>query len=331
MSTGAPVSLPPACDREAAPTVAVLGAGGIGRHHANWWQVEGARVVAILGRTPESVRVSAAKLKSLFGYEGPVFTDLEQLLRETRPAIVDVCSPAPLHFAQARLALARGCHVLCEKPLVYDDSLTAESMRAQAAELARLAAARGLRFGLCSQHAVAARACAALWGARAGAAPRSIQLELRSPARGRPPDAARCWIDLGPHLVAALQALLPEAAPDWQGLEARTAGYNADVTLRLRTGAAPEVSARLAVGFTTGEPANVRRIGLDDTLFDLIGEAGPDGLFRMRYRAGGDRGEARDDPMRLLIREFLAGRPSLDAAAALRNEDWLLRIHAALR
>ena len=37
-------------------TVAVLGVGGIGRHHANWWRQEGAEVVAILGRTPESVR-----------------------------------------------------------------------------------------------------------------------------------------------------------------------------------------------------------------------------------------------------------------------------------
>jgi predicted dehydrogenase len=330
MSAGNAASLPLAAAGRP-PTVAVLGAGGIGRHHANWWQVEGARLVAILGRTPESARLSAAKLKGLFGYEGPVFTDLEQLLRASRPDIVDVCSPAPLHFEQARLALARGCHVLCEKPLVFDNGLTAESLRAQAAELARLATEGGLRFGLCSQHAVAARECAALWGACAGAPPRRIRLELRSPARGRPPDPARCWIDLGPHLVAALQTLLPGAAPDWQGMELRSSGYNADVTLSLRSGKAPAVSASLAVGFTTGEPANVRRIGLDDTLFDLLGEAGPDGLFRMRYRAGAACDEARADPMRLLIRDFLAGRPPLDAAAALRNEDWLLRIHESLR
>ena len=91
-------------------TVAVLGAGGIGRHQANWWRVEGAEVVAILGRTPESVQRSADRLKEQYGFAGGCYTDLPTLLREARPAIVDIAL-LPQFATQARQALA-GCHAL---------------------------------------------------------------------------------------------------------------------------------------------------------------------------------------------------------------------------
>ena len=130
-------------------TVAVLGVGGIGRHHANWWRQEGAEVVAILGRSPESVRKSAARLKELTGFDGAVYTDLGVLLREARPDIVDICTPAPCHAAQALQALQDGRRVLCEKPLVFDPALDEEALLAQADAVVQLAQARGLDFCLC--------------------------------------------------------------------------------------------------------------------------------------------------------------------------------------
>jgi len=312
--------------RAVGPAVAVLGAGGIGRHHANWWRVEGARVTAILGRTPETVRASAEKLRALFGFDGAVFTDLPTLLREARPEIVDVCSPAARHFEHARTALTGGCHVLCEKPLVYDAGLADERLLAQGEELVALARAGARRFGLCSQFSVAARTCADLLRARDPAPVTALRLELRSPARGRPPDPAQAWIDLGPHLVAALQTLLPGASPDWETLRVACAGYEADLSFR-----AGGASVRLTTGFTlAGETANIRRIGINGSAFDLIGENGPDGLFRMRYRSDNGIDEARPDPMRLLIREFLQDRPPLGPDAALANQRLLLRLRAAI-
>jgi predicted dehydrogenase len=311
-------------------TVAVLGAGGIGRHHANWWRHEGAEVVAILGRTDESVRLTAGKLKALMGFSGGVYTDLAVLLRETHPEIVDICVPADRHFALAREALEGGCHLLCEKPLVYDAALPPAVMMEQAEELAEQARARRLTFGLCSQFSIAARTCRELLEARAPAALRRIGIELRSPARGRAPDPAQTWIDLGPHLVAALQMLAPEGEPDRDSLRTATAGHQAEHAFTLKPPHAPPVMVQLAVGFTTGEPANVRRLTLNDTAFDLLGETGPDGLFRMRYRSSDGIDEPRPDPMRLLIREFLAGAPPLGPEAACRNQRWLLRLRAAL-
>ncbi len=310
-------------------TVAILGAGGIGRHHANWWRLEGADIVAILGRNEASVRVSADKLKAMFGFDGAVYTDLAALLREVRPDVVDVCTPAACHYGQAKLALQTGCQVLCEKPLAFDAALPHATLVAQAEELAALARAGGQTFGLCSQFSVAARTCRELLHGQAQTPLRMIQMELRSPVRGRQPNPAQTWIDLGPHLVAALQTLVPGTAPDWSTLRVTAAGHDADFTFTLPAPGG-DIAVRLAVGFTTGEPANVRRITLDATAFDLLGEAGPDGIFRMRYRADSGIDEPRPDPMRLLIREFMNGTPILDADAACRNQAILLRLLAGI-
>ncbi len=311
-------------------TVAVLGAGGIGRHHANWWRLEGAQVVAILGRTDESVGVSAAKLKTMFGFQGAVYTDLARLLREAKPDVVDVCSPAACHFPQALSALQDGRRVLCEKPLVYDHALAPAELLAQTDALVDLALAQKLTLGLCSQFSIAGRTCNALLQARSPAPLRRIGMELRAPVRGRQPNPAQTWIDLGPHLVAALQMLLPGGEPDWTSLKSATAGHNADFTFTLTPAAGPPVTVQLAVGLTTGEPGNVRRITLNDTAFDLLGEAGPDGIFRMRYRSNDGIDEPRPDPMRLLIREFMAGPPPLGPEAARLNQRLLLRLLAAI-
>jgi predicted dehydrogenase len=311
-------------------TVAVLGAGGIGRHHANWWCREGAEVVAILGRTPESVQRSAARLKELTGFAGGCYTDLAALLQAARPEIVDICVPAADHATLARQALESGCHVLCEKPLVFDAARTPEALLQEAHDLAALAGARGVRLGLCSQFSVVARTCRELLQARAPGTLRRIAIELRSPARGRAPDPAQTWIDLGPHLIAALQTLLPGGEPGWPAVRAAVEGYEARLDFPVQACGAAPVTVQLAVGFTTGEPANVRRLTLNDTAFDLLGETGPDGCFRMRYRSGTGIDEPHPDPMRLLIREFLAGHPPLGPEAACENQRLLLRLLAAI-
>ena len=311
-------------------TVAVLGAGGIGRHHANWWRQEGAEVVAILGRTPESVQRSAARLKELTGFTGGCYTDLPALLNAAHPEIVDICVPATDHAALARQALEAGCHVLCEKPLVFDAARTPEALMQEAHALAALAGARGVRFGLCSQFSVAARTCRELRQARAPGALRRLAIELRSPARGRAPDPAQTWIDLGPHLVAALQTLVPGGELDWSTVRATAGGHEARFDFSVQAPGAAPVTVHFAVGFTTGEPANVRRLVLDETAFDLLGETGPGGCFRMRYRSGTGIDEPRPDPMRLLIREFLAGHPPLGPEAACENQRLLLRLLAAI-
>jgi D-apiose dehydrogenase len=48
----------------------------------------------------------------------PLFENLEDMIETVRPDIVAVCTPPAQHHSQCLLALQRGCHVFCEKPMV---------------------------------------------------------------------------------------------------------------------------------------------------------------------------------------------------------------------
>ena len=48
----------------------------------------------------------------------PVFAGFAEMLGKTRPDVVVICTPPSLHHRQCLDALAAGCHVFCEKPLV---------------------------------------------------------------------------------------------------------------------------------------------------------------------------------------------------------------------
>ena len=242
-----------------------------------------AEVVAILGRTPESVQRSADRLKEQYGFAGGCYTDLPTLLREARPAIVDICTPPAVHATQARQALEAGCHVLCEKPLVFGSALTSEEMLQQAREVTQMAVARGARFGLCSQFSVVARTCYDLLQAHEPGDLLKLAVELRSPVRGRTPDPVQTWVDLGPHLVAVLQTLVPGAEPEWPEVRATTDEHEARFDFRCRSGrgiADVQFVVRLHHGRTRQRAPCVL-----NHPFDLIGEELPDGHFR-RYRSG---------------------------------------------
>ncbi len=49
-----------------------------------------------------------------------VFNDPESMIRATQPDMVAVCTPPAAHFESVMLALERGCHVFCEKPMTED-------------------------------------------------------------------------------------------------------------------------------------------------------------------------------------------------------------------
>ncbi|MBI9044169.1 MAG: Gfo/Idh/MocA family oxidoreductase [Anaerolineaceae bacterium] len=55
----------------------------------------------------------------------PVYSSLEDALKETRPDAVVLVTPPEVHHEQTLLSFKYGCHVLCEKPLseVLDESI----------------------------------------------------------------------------------------------------------------------------------------------------------------------------------------------------------------
>ncbi len=98
----------------------VIGAGWAGEGHTLGLREAGVEVVAFCGRTPEPAFAMAKKL----GVEEVRF-DYREAIKEFRPDIVSIATPATPHHDIAITAAEHGCHVASEKPL----GLTAKEAR----------------------------------------------------------------------------------------------------------------------------------------------------------------------------------------------------------
>lgn len=316
---------------EAKKRVAVIGASGIGKHHANWWTIEGAEICAFAGSNEQSVEATRDSLANLIGFKGRGYSDVDAMLRAEAPDIVDVCSPPPLHYAHVRSALSAGCDVLCEKPFVYDPGEKPAVLLGQAGELAALAKRQGRTLGVCTQYMVAGALLRDIWRRKHGERRASeYKAHLASPAKGRAPDPERIWVDLSPHLLSGLQVLAPQGCIARDTLETNFRGNTARASFRMERPDAPPVLCELTTENTTGDPAHIRHLMLDGYLFRVEGAKDADGVYCSRIETpDGIFMEA--DFMRLLIRAFLAGRPVADAATAMINLEWMLGILESAR
>ncbi|HEY7014426.1 MAG TPA: Gfo/Idh/MocA family oxidoreductase [Streptosporangiaceae bacterium] len=111
--------------------VAILGTGLAGQMHALAARMLGARLVGVLGSTPARSDTAAAALGAEHG-----FADAAELIGHPAVEVVHVCTPNALHVAHVEMALARGKHVVCEKPLA--------TTAGDAARLSALASESGL-------------------------------------------------------------------------------------------------------------------------------------------------------------------------------------------
>jgi predicted dehydrogenase len=121
-------------------TAGKLGVGFLG---AGWWAtanhipvLKARDDVALLG-VCRLGKAELEKVKTTYGF--PFATENpRELVRHPGIEAVVIASPPALHYEHAKLALEQGLHVLCEKPLALKG--------AEAAELVRLAQAKGVRF-----------------------------------------------------------------------------------------------------------------------------------------------------------------------------------------
>jgi hypothetical protein len=189
--------------------VAVIGASGIGKNHARWFHGHGCEVVAFVGSSPASVARTSEILRAGFPFTGRGYADVEEMLRQEKPDAVCVSPPPELHFAQVIQCLDAGAHVLCEKPLVGDESRTADELTAQARQLVEYAAKRGLLLGTQMQYAVAAATILELAGVAPDTPLRQWTMEMETknvrPGRGE----EKIWLDLSPHPLSVLQKMGP--------------------------------------------------------------------------------------------------------------------------
>ncbi len=309
--------------------VAVAGASGIGRHHANWHAQVGGEVVAILGSRPDRCRQTQDQLRETFGFEGRAYTDLTELLQAEAPDVVDVCTPNEMHYDCVARSLAAGSHVFCEKPLVWDTALSADRLRAQARELCDLARNCGRHFGLCTQYAFAVDHYRRVEPGTDPERATRFEAELETLARGSRRNAATVWIDMGSHPLSLILAAMPRGEVDGSSLRARFRGREAEAEFTLRQDGRT-CHCRVVVRDRDEGPP-VRRFGFDGRMADFLGRPGEDGLYRAVLTAGGREDVARDYMHRLIgqFHDAVAGRaesPLVPAEVAVRNLDLQLRI-----
>lgn len=306
--------------------VAVVGASGIGKHHAKWWALEGAEVCGFVGTSDASVACTHEALAKLFAFGGRGYTSLDALLDEEAPDIIDVCCPQHLHAAYCRTALEAGCDVLCEKPLFYDPGQSPDAVIEEARALMAMAAEKKRRLAVCTQYAKGADVLARIWREVRGGEPITrYHGHLESPAKGRTPDPGRVWVDLSPHLLSVVLRLWPRAEVDWLSLEVDFQGYQARATFTIEPESGPPVACDLVTRNAMAPPLNVRHFKLNGYAFNVEGENDAEGNYQARIEtADGDFREP--DMMRLLIRDMIQGREPVSAAEALDNLAWMLQI-----
>ncbi|MBI2504723.1 MAG: Gfo/Idh/MocA family oxidoreductase [Candidatus Latescibacteria bacterium] len=309
--------------------VAIAGASGIGRHHAKWHHRAGAAVVGFWGRDEQSCSVAAARLREIFPFAGRAYWDLDHLLAEARPQVVDVCLPNELHFSCARRALEAGCHVLCEKPLVWQTGAGPVQLLGQARQLVELARARGLQFGVCTQYAAALPHYRRLYEAVRGPLEEitSFFAEMESVSRGHRRDAQTMWIDMGPHPLSLLLSWFPGGALAADSLRVEFAGSQAKAEFDFVAGGSTCRTQILIRDRQEGSP--VRRFGVNGLTVDCLGRADADGIYRAVLRQG-EIEVVGEDFMYLLIEQFDQAlgqrRAPLVDATGVRNLELQLQI-----
>jgi predicted dehydrogenase len=135
--------------------IGVLGLGFMGRTHLQALRsLPGVEVAAVMSRNPKRLSGDLADVEGNLGTTGAAFdfsmcrkyTDPRELIADPELDAVDICLPTHLHEPLAVEALARGKHVLVEKPMALHYAAAMRMCDAAAKHGRILMAAHVLRF-----------------------------------------------------------------------------------------------------------------------------------------------------------------------------------------
>ena len=219
--------------------IGFIGGGQMARHHlAAISRVETpAIVVGVYDGAPDR----AAEFAALAGARA--FDSIEAMLAEARPDIVHVCTPPGAHVACARAAIEGGAHVYVEKPF----ALTVAEARAL------IDLAQSHRKLLCAGHQLLRDAAFETLLARAAELGTPVHADSLfafrpvglDPERGSPRAIAHMLVDILPHPLYSLIAVLERFAPNGKAIElAWSHAEPTDVQAILRCGS---LTGRLSV------------------------------------------------------------------------------------
>lgn len=264
----------------------VFGAGALGRHHVRLLgSLPGARRIGLYDPRPEAAEAMAAE------HGATVFPSFEALAAEIDAAVV--ATPTVTHRDLACELLARGVHVLVEKPIA---ATTAE---ADAMIAAAAAAGRVLAVGHVEFHNPAVAALLA-----AGGAPRFVEIERLGVFSPRSLDID-VVADLMIHDLQILHALDDSALVEVRATGIPVLSERVDI-----------VSARLE--FASGLVANVTASRVSSERVRKLRAFYPDRYRSLDYHAQEIKGYRLDvsSGERRILPESLA----VEAAEPLRRE-----------
>ncbi len=304
----------------------VIGASGIGKHHVKWLQALGCEVVAFAGTSQASVDATGRVLADLCGFRGEGYVDTEAMLAGARLDLVSICSPPWLHQRHFLAAAGQGCHVLCEKPLVWDPDKPVAQVLDEAGQMVAAAHRAGIIAAVNTQYVAAV----APYRALCARAQRPVDLDhfsrfmMRMDSRGGKPGAGgeRIWIDLASHPLSVLMALAGPGDLVPGSETCRVADTEVHGALRYQTANGRTVAAEIVVGNVPAGPL-VRRFGVDGELADYEGRNDETGVFAA-YLTLGEHELKATDFMRTSIERFVsairgAGSPLCPIADGFTN------------
>jgi predicted dehydrogenase len=304
--------------------VGILGVRGIGKHHAKWFDKCGCDVVSVYGRTPESCERAEEALRGIFDFHGEVTSDWERFVLDPRMRAVSVCSPAEVHVEQVVALLRAGKDVLCEKPLFWDWERTPQEIVDAARSMVAAARASGRILAVNAQYPAGAPHYLDLFRRLRGRDPsfETLNFVMETKGKARSEHDAEVWIDLGPHALALLDALLPGGTIDPAG-DRMSAAPREVIYEFLWVTPGRRSRVKFELRRVTGD-AIARRFGADGLLAEYAGR-NQDGEFVAVL----DAGEAEwvgEDFMRSSIRRFVeavqrreADRVLVSGEAGLRH------------
>ncbi|MEM3112681.1 MAG: Gfo/Idh/MocA family oxidoreductase [Candidatus Anstonellales archaeon] len=121
--------------------VAIAGAGMVTRHHLiAWSRLPQIEIVAIFNRTLEKAYTRAKE----FGIP-KVYSNLEEMLRNEKPDVLDIAVAPEAHRQFAKIASEYGVNILCQKPMALTLK-EAEEMIAEIGDKVRFMVHENWRF-----------------------------------------------------------------------------------------------------------------------------------------------------------------------------------------
>jgi hypothetical protein len=108
--------------------VAVLGYKGIGKHHIQVLKKLGVIICGILTSSETSGTFATNEIQKEFGIHTKAYTNLDNLIFNSKPQAIHICTPNELHFSNILKAFDKNIPVLCEKPLIWNESITKEEI-----------------------------------------------------------------------------------------------------------------------------------------------------------------------------------------------------------